>query len=80
VNDVLGRDPQRGARVKGGVHLIGRRGGFDHSGAYERRIDGFPAAAVFSGWSEAGLQADLTVKSGQKVSAETKRAQPFPRW
>ena len=53
---VLGRSPQNGSRVEGGVHLPGQRAVFDLFAAHERRVDGYPTSREPSSWLEFGFR------------------------
>ena len=53
---VLGRDPQNGSRIEGGVHLPGQRALFDLYAAHERRVDGYPTSREPSSWLEFGFR------------------------
>lgn len=53
---VLGRDRQNGARIEGGVHLLGQRASLDLFAAHERRVDGYPSSRDASSWLEFGFR------------------------
>jgi hypothetical protein len=53
---VLGRDRQDGARIEGGLHLLGQRAAFDLFAAHERRTDGYPTSRDPSSWLELGVR------------------------
>jgi hypothetical protein len=53
---VLGRAPQNGSRIEGGVHLPGQQALFDLYAAHERRIDGYPTSREPSSWLEFGFR------------------------
>jgi hypothetical protein len=53
---VLGRTPQNGGRIEGGVHLPGQRALFDLFAAHERRVDGYPTSREPSSWLEFGFR------------------------
>ena len=53
---VLGRTPQNGSRIEGGVHLPGQRALFDLFAAHERRVDGYPTSREPSSWLEFGFR------------------------
>jgi len=53
---VPGRDRQAGARVEGGMRLLGQRAAFDLFAAHERRVDGYPTSRVASSWLEVGFR------------------------
>jgi hypothetical protein len=53
---VLGRDRQHGARIEGGVRLLGQRAAFALFAAHERRVDGYPTSREPSSWLEFGFK------------------------
>ena len=53
---VPGRDRQAGARVEGGMRLLGQRAAFDLFAAHERRVDGYPTSREASSWLEFGFR------------------------
>jgi hypothetical protein len=53
---VANRDRLCGARVEGGVHLNGVRGGVDFFVGYERRLDAYPLSYQRSRWVEWGVR------------------------
>jgi hypothetical protein len=53
---VLGRDRQDGARIEGGVHLLGQRAALGLFTAHERRVDGYPTSRDPSSWLEFGVR------------------------
>jgi len=50
------RGRQAGGRLEAGVHLPGRRAGFELFAAYEHRIDGYPLGRVPVSWVEGGFR------------------------
>ena len=53
---VVNRGRQTGGRAEGGVQFAAERGVLDLYGAYERRVDGYPASRQPSSWFEFGFR------------------------
>jgi hypothetical protein len=53
---VVNRGRQTGGRAEGGVQFAAERGVLDLFGAYERRVDGYPASREPSSWFEFGFR------------------------